>query len=157
VARLHELAEMLGTAPPERSRPWALRAMAQMAFRLRWLGDREKAAPFEATVEAAGPPAELDPTVAADVLRVPAELALQRDDVGGYATLQEQVLAAHERIGGQRAACFQSVNVGEAWMVLGELAAAERLLEATLRDATRAGMRAVIAWSQQVLGNTLRY
>jgi hypothetical protein len=157
VARIHELAEMLGTAPPERSRPWALRAMAAMAFRLRWLGDREKAAPFEATVEGAGPPAELDPTVAADVLRVRAELALQRDDFGGYAILQEQVLAAHERIGGQRAACFQSVNVGEALMVLGELAAAERLLEATLRDATRAGMRAVIAWSQQVLGNTLRY
>jgi tetratricopeptide (TPR) repeat protein len=157
VARLHELAEMLGTAPPERSRPWALRAMAAMAFRLRWMGDREKAAPFEATVEAAGSPAELDPTVAADVLRVRSELANQRGDVGGYAMLQEQVLAAHERIGGQRAACFQSVNVGEAWMVLGELAAAERLLEATLRDATRAGMRAVIAWSQQVLGNTLRY
>jgi tetratricopeptide (TPR) repeat protein len=157
VARLHELAEMLGTAPPERSRPWALRAMAAMAFRLRWLGDREKAAPFEATVEAAGSPAELDPAVAADVLRVRAERALQRGDVGGYAILQEQVLLAHQRIGGQRAACFQSVNVGEALMVLGELAAAEHLLEATLRDSTRAGMRAVIAWSQQVLGNTLRY
>jgi tetratricopeptide (TPR) repeat protein len=157
VARLDELAEMLGTAPPDPSRPWALRAMAQMAFRLRWVGDREKAARFEATVEAAGSPAELDPTVAADVLRVRAELALQRGDVDSYATLQEQVLAAHQRIGGQRAACFQSVNVAEALMVLGELAAAERLLEATLRDATRAGMRAVIAWSQQVLGNTLRY
>jgi hypothetical protein len=157
LARLHELADMLGTAPPERWRPAALRAMAQMAYRLRWLGDREGAAPFEATVEVAGLAADLDPTAAADVLRIRAELALQRGDVGGYAMLQEQVLAAHKRIGGQRAACFQSVNVGEAWMVVGELPAAERLLEATLRDATRAGLRAVVAWSQQVLGNTLRY
>jgi tetratricopeptide (TPR) repeat protein len=155
--RLHELAEMLGTTAPAPWRPLALRAVATMAFRLAWRGDREKAAPFESIVEGAGPAEDLDPAVAAAVLKVRAGTALKRGDVGAYVSHQEEVLEAHRRIGGLRAACFQSVNVGEAYMVVGELDAAERLLRSALGDAQRAGMRAVVAWSQQVLGNTQRY
>lgn len=131
-------------------------AVARAVMHLLWAGRFEQAEALLRTV--GGHDEELsrtDPDVVAWVFRARALRASFAGFPGAHVTLLTQAAQAFERAGDVRNACTQRMNVGFAYMELGDNARAELLLSDVIAEARRLELFDVMAVAKQNLGLVL--
>ncbi len=156
---LAELAERVLAAPIERARLDDRAAFGSMIAQLIYAGRYESVtALLDRIGGGEGFPAEgvdvpgVDPRTVAILCQARGAWATWRGDAISYRIETERSAISAERAGDLRLACQQRVNLGDAYLVLGGYAEAERVLTATAAAAERMGLAVVQAVARVNLG-----
>ena len=152
--------ELQGIAPTEEQLPWHLSALARCLHRLLLAGVFDIAETLIAYIEKVEPMLPADqPAILGWVHQARAWWTAYQGDAGASVAHHESALACAEQEDDVRLACVRRIDLGHAFVVIGQHERALEILRSAEADALRLGLMAAraaaapgIAWSLACLG-----